>query len=69
MTNEEEKHFEGYGDDFTARWGEDFMEAITEEFGAAKDLVPVAFKGEEGVELVRLRNDPDHDRIGIKYLL
>lgn len=69
MANEEEKHFEGYGDDFTALWGEDFMEAITEEFGAAKDLIPVAFKGEEGVELVRLRNDPDPDRVGIKYLL
>ena len=69
MANEEEKHFEGYGDDFTALWGEEFMEAITEEFGAAKDLIPVAFKGEEGVELVRLRNDPDPDRVGIKYLL
>ena len=69
MADEEEKHFEGYGDDFTALWGEASMEIIVREFDAAKDLKPVSFKGQDGEEFVRLRDEPDPSRVGMKYLL
>ncbi|MCI5850134.1 MAG: hypothetical protein MR009_01040 [Sutterellaceae bacterium] len=69
MADEEEKHMEGFGDDYEALWGEDFMAILAEEFGAARDLKPTAFKREDGKELVRLRDEPDPGRVGMKYLL